>query len=358
MALSVALFALGLLYFFLDVSDNPKLAAYRKASKAMAFTYCFFGVINILESLERHTSDTSDNALLFRTVTLIIASVQAFLFTFAMISLVNTKYMTRKRFRLEISTVSAFVVAGLISYLVLDKNFTSIFAYFYTGFYFSQLTRYTLIFRKLYRQCLLEMENYFSGHEEKRLHWINFSFFLALAIGLIALIFALLPFALFGLICSLACLIFYVFFAIRFVNYAFIFNILEDVISEEPTKTDEVVLPEFAANEQIPRLESSINQWITDKQYCQAGVTIKDLATYLGTNTKYLSQYINSHEGKTFRNWIGALRIEEARRLMQENRSCTLDTIAEAVGYANKSAFLNQFSKQTSMSPSKWKKCL
>ncbi|MDR1719649.1 MAG: hypothetical protein LBR67_05945 [Dysgonamonadaceae bacterium] len=89
--LSVALFALGLLYLFLNVYDNPKLAAYRRASKAMAFTYLFFGVINILESLERNTSAAYDNAMLFRMVTLVIASAQAFFFTFAMVSLDNAK---------------------------------------------------------------------------------------------------------------------------------------------------------------------------------------------------------------------------------------------------------------------------
>ncbi|MDR1783169.1 MAG: AraC family transcriptional regulator [Dysgonamonadaceae bacterium] len=358
LVLSVTLFAMGLLYLFLNVSENPKLEAYRKAAKAMAFTYMFFGMVNNLEILERFSIETSDNSLLFRMVTLIIASAQAFSFTFAMVSLVNTKYMTPKRSWREVFAVLAFLVAGLLSYLVLDKRFTSIFAYFYTAYYFSQLIRYTLIFRKLYRQCLLEMENYFSGYEEGRLRWISYSFYSALGIGLIALIFSLLPFALFGLLCSLSCLIFYVFFAIRFVNYAFIFNILEDVVSEEPETESADSLPISLEKKSVAAFKRGINQWVADKQYCQAGVTIKDLADYLGTNTKYLSLYINNYEGKTFRNWIGALRVEEARSLMQNDLSCKLDTIAEHVGYSNKSAFLLQFSKQMNMTPSEWKGCL
>jgi AraC-like DNA-binding protein len=363
LALAVALFAMGLQYLFLKVLDNPKLAAYRRASKAMAFTYLFFGVVNVCECLERITS-VQESSLLFRMVTLTIASAQAFLFTYAMVSLINTKYMTGKRFRQEMFVILAFIAGGVVSYFTLNKNFTNIFAYIYTAFYLSQLIRYTLIFRKLYRRCILEMENYFSGYEEKRLRWIYFSFFSALAIGLVALIFMLFPFALFGFIFSIACLIFYVFFAIRFVNYTFAFNMLEAVITEEEEEeeeeeeTYEVILQEFASNKSIAGMKELLNQWVADKQYCQVGLTLKNLADYLSTNTKYLSLYINNYEGKTFRNWIGALRVEESKRLMLDNPSSNLDTVAGAVGYCNKSAFLTQFIKQTNMSPSEWKKQL
>jgi AraC-like DNA-binding protein len=355
LALAIALFAMGLLYVFLNVSDNPKFSAYRKAAKAMAFTYLFFGVINILESLERNTSGVCDNALLFRMVTLIIASTQAFSFTFAMVSLVNTKYMTQKRSWREVWSVLAFLVAGLTSYFLLDEKVTSIFAYFYTAFYFSQLIRYTLIFRKIYSRCLREMENYFSDNEEVRLRWIYFSFHSALAIGLVALIFTVFPYALFGLVCSLACLIFYVYFAIRFVNYAFVFHILEDVITEEPEAENYEVLSESSENQSDIVLKIKINKWIADKKYCRSGITIKSLAAYLGSNTKYLSHYINRHENTNFRNWIGALRIKEAQRLLQENPYRTIDSLAVEVGYANKSTFLVQFAKQTTMSLREWK---
>jgi AraC-like DNA-binding protein len=357
MALSVALFAMGLLCLFLRVYDDPKLAAYRRASKAVAVTYLFFGVINILECIERYSADTSDNALLFRMVTLVIASAQAFFFMYAMVSLINATYMSNKRTVSEFFAVLAFTVAGIVSYLVLDEKFTSIFAYVYTAFYFSQLIRYTLTFRKLYNHCKLEMENYFSENEEDRLRWIFFSFHSALAIGLVALVFALLPYALFGLIIALSCLVFYVYFAIHFVNYIFVFNKMEDVITEEPEDEGDS-LPVSFERKMLATLKRRINKWVADKQYCKAGITIKDLADQFDTNTKYLSLYINKYEGKTFRNWIATLRIEEAQRLIQKNPSCKIDSIAEAIGYGNKSAFLVQFTKQTKMTPGEWRRLI
>jgi AraC-like DNA-binding protein len=372
LALSVALFATGLMFLFLNVCNNRNLTAYRRASKAVAFTYIYFGVINILECVERQNSGggSGDNALLFRVVTLIIASAQAFSFMFAMVSLINTNYMTPKRTRMEIYPVLAFIAGGLMSYFLFNETVTNVFAYVYTTFYFSQLIRYTLTFRRLYRHCLLEMENYFAGYEETRLRWVSFSFYSALAIGLLALVFTVLPHAVFGLITSLACLVFYVYFAIRFVNYVFIFRMIEDVITVEPEEAVAVAeaavaavavgtsagFPQTLDSKMAASMKRRLNKWVAEKHYCQPGITIKDLANHLGTNTKYLSRYINDSKGKSFRNWIGALRIEEAQRLLQEDPYGKIDGIAEAIGYANKSAFQLQFAKQTGMTPSEWKK--
>jgi YesN/AraC family two-component response regulator len=173
---------------------------------------------------------------------------------------------------------------------------------------------------------------------------------------LVALIFTIFPYAIFGLITSISCLIFYVYFAVRFVNYALVFHILEDVIMEEPETADDDIESKPIEKKNSAFIKTRIKKWVADKQYCRAGLTIKDLADYLGTNTKYLSLYINNYENKTFRNWIGALRVEEALRLMQNNPSCKIDAVAESVGYANKSAFLIQFAKHANMTPGEWKK--
>jgi AraC-like DNA-binding protein len=187
--------------------------------------------------------------------------------------------------------------------------------------------------------------------------------------------------------------LFYVYYAIRFLNYTFVFKILQDVIIETPEAVAEADteakaaaaavgataavtaataakavsaaagakagksygLPDGFDKKSVAAMKRRIDKWVAEKRYCQAGVTIKDLADHLGTNTKYISLYINDYEGKSFRNWIGSLRIAEALRLMRENPSWTIDVVAEAIGYANKSAFLLQFAKQTDMKPSEWK---
>jgi AraC-like DNA-binding protein len=355
--LAAILFALGLMFLFLNVSDNPKLGAYHNATKAMAFTYIFFGLTNTFEYLERLSGMEIDNSLLFRIVTLIIASSQAFLFTFAMISLVNTKYMTRRRVLREIFLISLFILFGLFCYLGTNKAVANIFAYFYIAFYFSQLVRYILIFTKLYRNCLRKMDNYFSSQEAERLRWINFSFFSAFAIGIMALTPTLFPTSLFGIISSLTCMVFYVYFIIRFINYAFIFSTIEEIVNEKPeTETVDESLPESAVNESVSALENRIVQWVENKQYTVHGVTIKDMAAQLGTNRKYLSVYINKVENKTFREWINSLRIEEAKHLLRENPDMTATGIAERTGFSDRSYFVRQFVNLTGISPHAWRK--
>ncbi len=85
------------------------------------------------------------------------------------------------------------------------------------------------------------------------------------------------------------------------------------------------------------------------------GVTLEDVSRHIGTNNKYLSLYINQHTGHSFREWIGALRIEEAQRLMVESPELTLGEIASRTGFATKSHFGQQFRSLTGFSPSIWR---
>ncbi|MDR2907186.1 MAG: helix-turn-helix domain-containing protein [Bacteroidales bacterium] len=346
--LAVTMVALGLMYLFLNVSDSPKLGAYRNAAKAMAFTYIFFGLANGFEYMaELSDVQDVDHSLLLRLITLIIASVQAFLFTFAIVSLINTTYMTRKRVVREIVLISLLIVLGLFFYFT-GEVAIYYFVGFYTAFYLFQLVRYTFLFVNLYGNCLCELNNYFSDREAERIRWVKFSFASAFVIGLMALILSIFPSLWFGLVASLACLAFYVHFAIRFVNYAFIFNKIEEALREEPEdESADESLPEYSLSESVSALEGRIRQWVAHRQYIKQGITIKDMAVQIGTNRSYLSAYINQYEQKTFREWINGLRIEEAKRLLLENPNMERWQLAEQVGYKNCDDFSIQFKKVT-----------
>jgi AraC-like DNA-binding protein len=357
--LAVVLFVLGLLLFFLKMPVNLKSGAYRNASRAMTFTFLFFGLVNIFEFLERFGAEGPENALLCTVVTLVIASVQAFLFTYAVIALINKQVMRRRQITVEIVAVALFLLLGINTYLFAEKTITVLFAYLYTAFYFSQLIRYSLIFNRLYRQSVREMDNYYSGQETERMHWIRVSFFSALAIGLMALLLTLFPNAMFGIACTLVCLVFYVYFAIRFINYAFIFNTIEEVLNEEPEgEPGEESMPESTVNESFSTLDSRIAQWIADKQFTKQGITIKDTAQQLNTNRNYLSAHINQNKNKTFREWINFLRIDYAKSLLAENPEMELWKIAERTGYTDSKYFSTQFKHLTGKTPVEFRNVL
>ncbi len=74
------------------------------------------------------------------------------------------------------------------------------------------------------------------------------------------------------------------------------------------------------------------------------------LAKKIKTNSRYLSEIINTYKGKNFATYLNDLRIDYAiNRLVNDRkfRSYKLPFIAEELGYNNEQAFTLAFKKRT-----------
>ena len=90
--------------------------------------------------------------------------------------------------------------------------------------------------------------------------------------------------------------------------------------------------------------------------YKKADLRISELAERLDTNTKYLSQLINSKSGLNFNGLINRYRVEAVKLQMQEksNQHLTLAALAEACGFASASTFSRAFKQETGMLPKEY----
>lgn len=85
-------------------------------------------------------------------------------------------------------------------------------------------------------------------------------------------------------------------------------------------------------------------------QFLSRGITLGSLAKKIKTNSKYLSEIINTHKGKNFATYLNDLRIDYAiSRLANDRkfRSYKIPFIAEELGYNNEQAFTLAFKKRT-----------
>ncbi len=101
-------------------------------------------------------------------------------------------------------------------------------------------------------------------------------------------------------------------------------------------------------------LDRQIKQWVSKHGYIEEGLTVQSLAVRFNTNRTYLSAYINSKYGMTFRDWISELRIEYSKQLLL-TYNLPAKKIAEMVGYAPGS-YNSAFIKANNVSPAKWRK--
>jgi AraC-like DNA-binding protein len=93
-----------------------------------------------------------------------------------------------------------------------------------------------------------------------------------------------------------------------------------------------------------------------EKIFLNNKLTIEDVAKKLNTNRTYLSQIINEKTHSNFNNFINKYRVQEAqiRLLNDENKSYTIEGIAQSVGFSSKSTFNGAFKKITGLTPSEF----
>lgn len=92
----------------------------------------------------------------------------------------------------------------------------------------------------------------------------------------------------------------------------------------------------------------------TEKLFTEPDLSLSMLSQKIKVHPNYLSQVINEKEGKTFFEYINALRIEEFKRLvaLPESKQYTIISLAYDCGFNSKSSFNKNFRKVTGLSPS------
>ncbi|MDE5955520.1 MAG: helix-turn-helix domain-containing protein [Bacteroidales bacterium] len=75
----------------------------------------------------------------------------------------------------------------------------------------------------------------------------------------------------------------------------------------------------------------------------------------LNTTKETLHLYFTTKMGVDFKSWRTALRIEEAKRMLLENRDLSVHIVGELSGFSDRSNFHRQFTKLVGCSPKQWR---
>ena len=90
--------------------------------------------------------------------------------------------------------------------------------------------------------------------------------------------------------------------------------------------------------------------------FLRKDLRVADVAQELATNQTYVSLLVNNLSGDNFSTMIAGYRIRHAQKLMREHPEMVHEEIAEASGFASRTAFLRTFKAQTGLTPTEWKK--
>ncbi|WP_237158037.1 helix-turn-helix domain-containing protein [Shewanella psychrophila] len=96
----------------------------------------------------------------------------------------------------------------------------------------------------------------------------------------------------------------------------------------------------------------------TNKPYLNHLLTLENLANQLDLTSRSLSQIINRHFKQNFFEFINSYRIDESKRLLEqnENTNTTMLQIMEQAGFNSKATFNTFFKKTLGLTPTQYRK--
>ena len=155
----------------------------------------------------------------------------------------------------------------------------------------------------------------------------------------------------------------FLFFALC-VSYSFM------LVRTGERKSDHILMPVQEEQARIPkrkeepvliaetvkrRLDLSLEEWVSQKRYCEYGRSREEIALDLDVTREDLNAYFAAVVGMDFNTWRSGLRINEARRLLLEDRMLPVNLVAELSGFSDRSNFHRQFVRHTGCSPKHWR---
>lgn len=362
--LTMVCLSMGTIFLSLPLPQKPGILKYKISLKVLAAAYFILALLTLM-ILVFKLSDNSREHLTFTGIS--ISSFQAYLFTFAIIALLEPRYITVKNMFIHILPyfflVFLFIASNKIygNPVITHFNELGIFLtnptlwiriLFYV-FYIFQLVFYTWLYFRFEEKYKSQVLNYFSDNLWLKISWVRWAFLSALTLGIISM-FSYLFHQKFDWIFTLIYTVFYFGFAMEYIKYNKIFVQIEPVVIDEDVEEPVIVTqPKFRQKADWTLLKKQI---VEENFFLEPGINIEEVARRIGIGRTSLSNFINREEGMNFNTWINSLRIDKAKETLLAHPDYSLSVIAEMVGYTEHANFSRQFKLITGESPLLWKK--
>ena len=288
-----------------------------------------------------------------------------YLFSSAMITLLDRFYITRKRSWTHIILWVIFsILSGVVLLLLPSGTMQKIGLLVLAAWlviYGLMLARRVIV---AYRRAVRIFDDTHADDIGAYIEWLSIFTYWALIFGVGCGLLTFLPDE-YVFIWILSSIPFYSYLFYSYQNYLLFYEQVEnafeqDIQSEEELLTNSETEHEIVSEKEVPKSYTEfierVDNWIKTDGYVQQGLTIKELSEILYTNRTYLSAYIKTTYKMTFREWITSLRLEYAKNILKEHPEINIQKLAESSGFLSRSNFIKSFTEKEGCTPAKWKK--
>lgn len=343
--LSLVFTSLGIFMVFLHIPKSDDLKYYRYSRLTLGVAFFIFAFYCASRPFIASNTDKFTDFSLQMLFSLVFSwlTYSAFLF------LIYAERFKRRKFFLDgiipVTLMLISVILGLRFPHLQEVN-SVIFGVIFGGKCIWMASNCLLE----YRRCTRDLDNYYENAPDIR--WMNILIWLTMILSVLTIVHFYVK--IIHIVYYPLFIVTYFFMTMKMINYL---PVRISALRQESVKIEE----EVQEKKKLPvdlkdKLEPSVSKWIEQKKYLHPELTIKDVASEIGTNHNYLSKYLNSVLGMSFSTWLHTLRIEESKALLCSADKISIEEVGRKVGIPEIYNYSRWFKAVTGMTPQQYRK--
>lgn len=346
----------GFCLFFLAVPRDDALRNYRTCRKLLGTAYWIFAAINFFGYFLRRYYPYIAHGFVNAHLTLIVASYETLLLPMALVTLVNSDWLDRRKTVLDLLLVSSLSFLSVASLLSPFPGWASeaVFAAF-LSYYIWQLITSTRLILAESRSSRKRIDDYFSNRGPLHLGWVGIMGLISNSCGVLSLLMILVQSWLVAFLVLLYISVAYAVLAVKYLNYIYVFNLVAPVIHDEGTRAK--YQKSRLSGLDVDRRLQELNAIMTSKKlYLDADLSMAQLSREADLTPPQLSELMNNKLNMNFSSYVNTFRVRAAKALLESKPSMSIIDIAFACGFNSKSNFNHVFKSETGETPTEWRR--
>ncbi len=306
----------------------------------------------------------------FSSLTMLIAvSFSSLAMSYSMINLLDDKMISSNTFIVNIFLITSSSILLLEMATGTEKILYHLSLAASLLLFASQSIFYIIMFDKAYKKSQKALNAYYDDEEEHKIRWIRFCYIIAMLTDLCLLIYMMIPTS-FMKIYIAWYVLFMLYFTANFISFIGSHKMILDAFAHKtlsgqnlfpPKNKREKALKEDTEYDRkqmekaFKAIQKNLAQWVADKKYREYDKSREEIAAELDTTKELLQLYFMTNIGQDFRSWRTELRINDAKRMLLEDKGTSIQLVGELCGFSDRSNFHTQFTRLTGCSPKKWR---
>lgn len=361
-------FMFGMLLFLIKMpnTEYSRKIARTKNTIAVSFIICAILFYTCLRYSGIENYDVFASMMMF-----VVTMLSSVMLSFSLINLLDESFIIGDKFYLNVGFVAVVSIVFMRSFWMEHGWLRTTIHAVYIILFVIQCISHIVAFRLRYVDSIRKLEQYYDEDGRHKLKWINFCYLMMMITQMFILVYRLFPTGLMK-VYNVWYSLFILYFTVNFISFlgshkltldAFAYKALSgQELAERIAKSKKKKMKDGDESNQtsinvaeFKKIEHAIEKWIRQKKFSEYDKSRDEVARELNTTKEYLHLYFTTQKGVDFKTWRTQLRIEEAKRLLLENKGLSTNMVGELSGFSDRSNFHRQFVRFVGCSPRQWR---